>query len=155
MVLLEKIFGSYSMVRPSPQPDATQLLFCADRAQHVHTVIEPALQNGVTVISDRYALSTIIYGAVQGIDPAWLRQINERFIQPDMTFITLPPFEVCAERMGKRDVHDHYEKNGLPRKIYDAYAALSEQHIYAIDTSGRKEDVAEEIWQKVKLLLVA
>ncbi len=41
--------------RPMPA-DALQLLFCADRAQHLAQVIEPALREGKTVICDRYAL---------------------------------------------------------------------------------------------------
>ena len=44
-----------------PTPLAEALLMAADRAQHVATVIMPALDAGMTVISDRYASSTVAY----------------------------------------------------------------------------------------------
>ena len=47
-------------------PRAEALLFAADKAQHVHELIAPALERGEIVISDRYVLSMIAYHASKG-----------------------------------------------------------------------------------------
>ena len=136
-----------------PQTDAIQLLFCADRAEHLANEILPALESGRAVVSDRYALSTIVYGSVQGIDEAWLTEINKHFRTPDLTIITLPPFDVCMERIGGRAVNDQYENGELQKKVYDAYAKESGDDILFVDTSKEIGESAEEIWNVVSGLL--
>lgn len=135
-----------------PSAAALQLLFCADRADHIARVIEPALQAGKTVISDRYALSTVVYGTAQGLDPTWLTSVNAAFPKPDVTFLLLPPFEVCAERINRRKSRDAFEVDTFQKQVYQQYASLKDQALIRIDTSGPKEKVAEEIWGKFKAL---
>ena len=137
-----------------PQPDAIQLLFCADRAEHVAQEILPALQRGTTVVSDRYTLSTLVYGAAQGIPEDWLRTINSRFPEPDITIITLPPLEVCRERMRHRLRQDQYENGEFQRKIHEAYAAVRQRKTVFVDTSQSKQESAAEIWQHVESLFL-
>ena len=135
-----------------PQPDAIQLLFCADRAEHVARMIVPALERGTTVVSDRYTLSTIVYGAAQGISEDWLRAVNSHFPKPEITIITLPSLEVCQERMGRRLLQDQYENNEFQRKIHNEYAAQKNPNTVFIDTAQSKQKSAEEIWKHVEPL---
>lgn len=129
-----------------PSPKAIQLLFTADRANHVETVIEPALREGKFVVCDRYSLSTIVYGAAQGIDKAWLREVNRDFPQPNITFITLPPFDVCMQRIGRRQEQDMFEKENFQRRVYEEYKALEDPNVFFVDTSGSKQESANMIW---------
>jgi dTMP kinase len=77
-----------------------QLLFSADRAHHLNREIIPFLEKGINVISDRYLLSTLAFGALEeNLD--WLKQINTKFPEPDLTFILNVPGQVCAERIAK------------------------------------------------------
>lgn len=138
---IREILNSGSM----PSADAIQLLFTADRANHVKNVIEPAMKNGMTVICDRYVLSTLIYGEALGVDRAWLEDINARFPQPDLTIITLPPFEVCMDRIDKRGVRDQFEKKTFQRLIYDAYQKIEDTKVVFVDTSGEKDIVADQV----------
>ena len=131
-----------------PSPDAIQLLFCADRAHHVSTVIEPALRKGQIVVSDRYALSTIVYGVAQGIDRAWLTAINEKFPKPDLSFITLPPFDICMERIGHREHRDLFEMENFQRRVYAHYKSVEDPSTIFVDTSGEKEEVADGIFRQ-------
>lgn len=135
--------------------DALQLLFCADRAWHIDQVILPALQEGKIVISDRYALSTIAYGAVQGLDRRWLREINEAFPKPDCTILTLPPLNVALERLGRRPAHDIFEQKDVQEKLHDVYRELAAEDpsIFVIDTSGPKQGAANAVWEIVRGLL--
>ena len=125
-----------------PSADSVQLLFCADRADHVANVIEPALKNGRTVLCDRYVLSTLVYGAAQGVDRTWLADINAKFPKPDLMFIMLPPFEVCMERIRRREQTDQFEMENLQRRVYENYKTVEDPSVIFIDTSGDKDEVA-------------
>lgn len=124
--------------------DALQMLFSADRAWHVAETVLPALHNGITVLSDRYTLSTVVYGQALGLDVEWLQDMNKKFIQPDYQIIALPSFDVCQERVNRRDGKDMLESRlDLQKKVYDSYAQTAlQQHFPVVDTSGSKNDVA-------------
>ena len=141
-----------SMLKGDHLPDAAtvQLLFCADRADHVARVIAPALAAGKTVITDRYALSTIVYGAAQGLDRDWLQSINDAFPKPDVIFLLLPPYEVCAERVGRRATKDQFEVDAFQRKVYAEYEKARSKGMIMVDTSGDMEEVSEGIWKQSK-----
>lgn len=132
-----------------PSPNAVQLLFCADRAHHVANVIQPALHEGHTIILDRYILSTIVYGSAQGVSESWLHDINAVFPQPDLTIITLPPFDVCMERIGRRSIQDQFEGESLQQKVYAKYASVDDPSVVFVDTSGPKHAVADTIYHQV------
>lgn len=67
------------------------LLFLADRANHVQTIIRPALESGAIVLCDRHADSTIVYqGYGRGLDLDFLRAGNRFATQglvPDLTLL--------------------------------------------------------------------
>jgi dTMP kinase len=132
-------------------PSALQLLFCADRAWHIEKVIKPALAAGKTVISDRYVISTLIYGEALGLDPDWLVRVNTPFLEPDLMIIALPPLRVCIERIMKRKQLDVFENTRFQKKVYDLYekAGAEDDAAVVIDTSGEREDVAKEILRAV------
>lgn len=128
--------------------NALQLLFTADRAWHLTNEVIPALERGSTVISDRYALSTVVYAEALGIDPIGLQQVNDRFVKPDVQLLLLPPFEVCQERLGKRIERDILEEDSLQKRVYEAYKKRAEeQGIPLIDSSMNKETTADAILQ--------
>ncbi len=133
-----------------PSPATLQLLFCADRADHIARIVQPALDAGKTIITDRYTLSTIVYGAAQGLSKEWLQSINAVFPKPDLTLLLLPPYEVCAERVGRRATRDQFEVDAFQRKVYAEYEATQSAEIVVVDTSGKSEDVAVEIFNSVR-----
>lgn len=79
-------------------PECLQLLFAADRACHLEKEILPRLREGIPVVSDRYFLSSLAYGAMD-CDLEWLAQINSRFLAPDLTIYLDMPAHVCAQRI--------------------------------------------------------
>ena len=127
-------------------PDALQLLFTADRADH-QIQIQLELESGSTVISDRYSHSTITYGEALGCDRDWLQNTNNKFIQPDCTIFLLPPLATCLERIARRAHKDSLEDSSLQEKVYATYERLAKENpsIHVVDTSGNKNDVAKEI----------
>lgn len=105
-----------------------QLLFSADRAHHLKREIIPYLEKGINVISDRYLLSTLAFGALEeNLD--WLKQINAKFPEPDLTFILNVPGQVCAERIAKnRFGFEIFETADKLEKIRHNYLELKFYH---------------------------
>lgn len=123
--------------------DALQLLFTADRAWHLAQDVLPALEQGSTVISDRYWLSTVVYAEALGLNASGLEQMNKTFKEPDAQIVLLPPFEVCLERLGKRAERDILETDSIQKRVYDGYVKYCDIYgIPVIDSSGSVEETA-------------
>lgn len=93
----------------SLHPKAEFLLFAADRAQHAHEVVSPALQRGDIVISDRTGDSSIVYqGYARGLDIDMIKTINRwalNNLSAHVTiFIKLDP-TIAHLRCTKRSTH--------------------------------------------------
>ncbi len=138
--------------RGAPTPEELQQLFCADRAEHVTKVIQPAVRAGKIVICDRYVPSTLIYGEASGVSRALLEEWNAGFPAPALLFLLLPPFEAAWKRVEKRDVRDVFEQEQFQRKVYEGYTRYAAEHskVRVIDTSKTKEESADLIWGEVR-----
>lgn len=94
---------------------AEALMAAADRAQHLATVVEPALVAGRHVVSDRTVYSTLAYqGYGRGLAIDELRTINDWAVRgrwPDLVFLLVVSPETTARRMSKRDL-DRFERAG-------------------------------------------
>ncbi len=107
-------------------PAAMQLLYSADRADHVERTILPALAAGKTVISSRYYHSTVVYARALGIDHRWMQRVNDPFPKPERTLVLLPPLEICLELIRSRKSADAYERAAdLQKRVHDAYRELA------------------------------
>lgn len=131
-------------------PRCELLLFLADRAQQVETVILPALQEGKIVLCDRYNDSTIAYqGVARGLNLDAVEQIC-RFattnLEPDLTlYLDLDP-EIGLERLKRTKSKDRIEAEDLDfhQKIREAFLAIARmnpQRFHSIDASLSKEIV--------------
>jgi dTMP kinase len=113
-------------------PVTEALLFAADHAAHLETVVRPALGAGRLVISDRYTDSRYAYQAVmlEGRlpDPAgWLRALHEGWtIVPDRTFLLLIPVEEAMKRLPPGRRQEHFEDGPFLEKVHGNYLALAE-----------------------------
>ena len=72
-------------------PLAELLLYLADRAQHIHELIRPALKEGKTVVCDRYFDATLVYqGFARGLSIELIRQLHQLLfddLKPDVTLL--------------------------------------------------------------------
>jgi len=107
-------------------PRAEALLFAADRAQHVETLIRPALESGQVVISDRYVDSSIAYqGAGRHLGADEVRELNAWAtggLLPTLTVLIDLPTEVGRAR--RRGVHDRLES-----ELDDFHSAVRERFL--------------------------
>ncbi|HEY0385546.1 MAG TPA: dTMP kinase [Pyrinomonadaceae bacterium] len=87
-------------------PLAELLLYAADRAQHVNTLLRPALATNHIVLSDRYADATVAYqGAGRGFAPALIADVvglATGGLKPDLTLVFDLPVAECLARTRRR-----------------------------------------------------
>ncbi len=133
-----EVTGEIRRLLADPDSELDQLaelfLFLADRAQHVASVIGPALARGAIVISDRYSDSTMAYqgyGRRSRDDLGWLRELNDRASSstvPDLTLWIDCDIEVglSRARKGAGGPGDRFEAEPLDfhRRIRDGFADL-------------------------------
>jgi dTMP kinase len=139
-------------------PEAETLLFAAARDDHVHSVIEPALNQGVWVLCDRFSDSTRAYqGGLGKVAPAVLdamERVTIGDLKPDLTFILDVPAELGIQRAAKRrgaGAADRFEAEDLKfhqalREAYRQIAATEPQRCVLIDATGDSGTVAARIW---------
>jgi dTMP kinase len=113
-------------------PVTEALLFAADHAAHLQTVVRPALDAGRLVISDRYTDSRYAYQAamLEGKIPdpmAWLRALHNGWtVIPDRTFLLLIPVEDALRRLPADRGREHFEDGPFLLKVRNNYLALAE-----------------------------
>lgn len=131
----------------SVSSDSLQLLFCADRADHLDREILPALKEWKIVLSDRYYFSTIAFWSLWS-SRDWLEKINENFLKPDIIFLfKLDPSE-CVKRIEKRGAEKElFEKEQILKKVWENYEYLQKKHdnCIIIDASKSIDEIFEEI----------
>jgi len=143
-------------------PDAETLLFAAARDDHVHSVIEPALAQGIWVLCDRFSDSTRVYqGRLGKVAPAVLNAMQRVTIgdlKPDLTFILDVPVELglqrAAARRGKGEP-DRFEAEDFAfhqdlREAYRQIAAAEPQRCVLIDASADAATVAARVWSALR-----
>jgi dTMP kinase len=142
--------------------DAETLLFAAARDDHVHTVIKPALEQGIWVLCDRFADSTRAYqGRLGNVLPGVLNAMERVTIgdlKPDLTVILDVPVEVGIQRAAARrgsGAPDRFEAEDVAfhRKLRDAYreiAASDPQRCVVIDANADVATVAAAVWTALR-----
>lgn len=140
----------------TPMNPATEaLIMLTDRSLHVHGVIEPALDAGRSVVSDRFYASTLAYqGYGRGVDLALLRAASELAIGaclPTLTILLDVPLEVVNERRA-RDAKDRFEAEDLAfhQRVRAGYLELAKENAwFVVDGSLSQVDVARVIDERV------
>lgn len=136
-------------------------LYLADRAQHIHKVIVPALERGEIVLCDRHTDSTLAYqGYGRGIDLGLLRSLNDiasQGIKPDLTLLFDCPVEIGLFRTAERKFQatsgpseDRFEREKIEfhervRAGFLELARAEPQRFRIIDAARPTAEVTQEI----------
>jgi dTMP kinase len=141
----------------APNWKTMALLFAADRLDHLESEIMPNLLDGVSVVSDRYDLSSLAYQSAtseEEVDPAatlsWLRELNRHARRPDLTLILDVPSSVAEQRRRRRGgAVELYEDEGLQARLAEAYRDAARlvpgDYLHHIDGSRPVDVVAADI----------
>lgn len=137
----------------APAPTAELLLYAADRAQHVETLIRPALERGDWVLSDRFSGSTMAYqGYGRGLDRRLIEQLEAiatTGLQPDLTlWLSLPLAQSIQRREGSRQDRIEAEGQAFLGRVADGFAAVARQRGWsAVAADGTVEQVSRSLEQ--------
>lgn len=136
-------------------PEAETLMMFAARAEHLKRVIRPALDQGTTVLCDRFTDATYAYqGGGHGV-PVQRIAVLEEWVQgglrPSMTILFDVPVEMGLARMAARNgAPDRFESRNRDylervRQTYLQRAALEPERTQIIDASDSLKDVEESV----------
>jgi dTMP kinase len=140
----------------APSVTAELLLYAADRAQHVDTVIRPALLRGDWVLSDRFAGSTLAYqGYGRGLDRQLitrLESIATTGLVPDLTACLMVPVEVSLQRRhGEKEDRIEAEGRAFLHRVADGFAVLAEQrHWCQLDAQQSVSQLSQALEQTLR-----
>ncbi|MBP5121258.1 dTMP kinase [Pseudomonas protegens] len=134
--------------------DTELLLVFAARAQHLATVIRPALERGAVVLCDRFTDSTYAYqGAGRGLSLARIAALED-FVQgelrPDLTLVFDLPVDVGLARASARGRLDRFEQEGQAffekvREAFLARAAAAPQRYVLVDAAQPLAQVQQSL----------
>ena len=138
-------YGRYLRKELQSDSDPTSsdfFLFCADRFDHVHSLIGPKLEQGETVVTDRYNLSTFAYQSrvideeMNTVDPYDYidRIVGQFIIEPDLTILIDAPVEETFDRLD--DDKEKYEKVERLKDARRTYLYFAEEYDYVEVVDG-------------------
>jgi len=158
----EGIYGQFVRERLNDDEatPADFFAFLADRYEHCANVIEPALENGTNVITDRYDLSTYAYQSrmldeeLGIIDPFnYIDEMSYHFsVEPDIYFyIQISVDEAIARMNNMNDKYETRERLEEAKRVYD-YLSNEKDNIHRIPGKWSKNDITREALRKIQAM---
>ncbi len=149
--------------RGEVSPRAEALLYAADRAHHVATLVRPALERGDVVIQDRYLDSSVAYqGAGRVLDPGEVRKLSlwaSDGALPDVTvLLDLDPAEArrrldADDKPFDRLEAEHTEFHERVRAAYLQLAAAEPERFLVLEATTDAADLAAAVRDRVAAAL--
>ena len=136
-------------------PRAEALLYAADRANHVHSLIQPALIQGEVVITDRYLDSSIAYqGAGRILQPSEVARISRwatESLTPNLTIILDLPADIGLARLNSID---RLEQEPLAfhervRREFLNLANVDPDRYFVVDGTQHVDAIARQIQERI------
>jgi dTMP kinase len=127
--------------------DVMQLLYVANRYEYKGQIVE-AIEAGTILVCDRYVASSVAYGEAQGLDRAWLIEIQKYLPQPDVTILLDIRPEASVRR--KSQERDKYEQDlALLGRVRDSYLRQAAGGWVRIEADRDRDAVAAEVFAAI------
>lgn len=142
-------------------PRAEALLYAADRAHHVATVVRPALERGEVVVTDRYLDSSIAYqGNARALGGEQIRRLSQwatRGLMPDVTILLdLDPEIAAARRAEVKPDRLEAESLAFHRQVRETFlslASLEPERYLVLDAGRAPAEIFEAVLARVAVAL--
>ena len=133
-------------------PDVMQLMYVANRYEQ-RAEMASWLEQGTVLVCDRYRASSVAYGEAQGLDPAWLRDMQRYLPKTDLTILLDIAPETAVQRKAKG--RDRYERDlallSRVRKSYQQQAA--QEGWLTLNGERPREEVSADVVRAIESLL--
>jgi dTMP kinase len=148
--------------RGEMDPRAEALIYAADRAHHIATMVRPALERGEVVVQDRYLDSSVAYqGAGRVLDGKEVRDLSlwaAEGLLPDLTILLDLDETTGRDRLDSRTKYDRLEAeesdfHARVRAGYLALAAAEPERFLVLDARDSVDHIAAAIRERVASLL--
>jgi len=135
-------------------------LYAADRLEHIlnkRDGILKKLEEGFTVITDRYYFSSYAYHGTH-MDIDWVINLNSLsadLLRPDLNIFIDTPIDVCVQRLNQgRHLTELYENeenlNNVRKKYFEAFEKLKEKEkVFCTAGNREAELITKDIWEEV------
>ena len=124
------------------------VLFAVDRIDHIQEEIEPLLDRGKIVVSDRYVYSSIAYQGAAHLDMHWIKAINSNAITPDfVVYIDVSPEAVTSRIQRRKSVMETLQTQNRVRKLY--LELVRKEQLAMVYGSASMKEVAQAILNMV------
>ncbi|MDM4722157.1 dTMP kinase [Micromonospora sp. WMMA1363] len=143
----------------APSPRAEALLYAADRAHHVATVVRPALVRGAVVVSDRYVDSSLAYqgaGRTLPVDEvSWLSSWATGGLKPDLVvLLDLDPRTGLSRVAARTEGPDRLEAESVAfhervRYAFLDLAAADPKRYLVLDASRPPREIADAVARRI------
>lgn len=150
------------LLHDAMQVDTETLLMFAARAEHLQTMILPALSEGKWVLSDRFTDATFAYqSGAKGLAAEKVLQLEswvQGQLQPDLTLLFDVPVEISVARLTQARTPDKFERESADffsriRNAYLSRANQQPQRIVVIDSNQTMQQVEQQIIQALQSVL--
>lgn len=139
-------------------PETLALMFAADRLDHLARTVRPALEDGLSVVTDRYVHSSLAYQSL-GANPDWVATINSQAPPADLVILLDAPVDLCLERVKARDgwLIDIFENESFLERVRANYLRLARlargagERVKVLDAARPVEEVTKAIINTVKI----
>jgi dTMP kinase len=146
-----KLLRTYLKNDKIPAP-TDALLFAADRVLHYNNDIKEKLEEGYTVISDRYLESSIAYQSSQSdnINVEWVQDLNKFAGKPDLTIILDIEPKLSLTRKHHK-VLDKFEDTSLLEEVRQVYLDRAKKEEYIVINT---DDIIEIVQAKIQEVVI-
>ncbi|XP_052759345.1 uncharacterized protein LOC113511553 isoform X2 [Galleria mellonella] len=136
---------NYLTFKNNISDEAVHLLFSANRWERAQDIIK-ILEQGTSLIIDRYCFSGVAYSAAKGLDLNWCKSPDIGLPKPDKVFFLTMPLDVAQARQGYGS--ERYEQLEFHTKVAEVFSQLQDDTWDVLDASRSIESIQKELFEK-------
>ncbi|XP_047529655.1 thymidylate kinase [Vanessa atalanta] len=145
-----KVINSYLKSKKELSDETIHLLFSANRWEKANSIIK-TLEDGITLIVDRYCYSGVAFSAAKDLNVNWCKIPDSGLPKPDHVFFLNMSLENVQQRNGFGN--ERYEVLDFQKKVANVYMQLKEENWEVLDASRSMEIIQEELFQRTLAII--